>query len=153
MVSKRHSVFSLNDLGQLDYFLGIEVKNRDNGSMSHSQGKYIRDLLTKTNMLESKPLSSPMEVGLKLSKNGFDTLYDQPMYRSVVGALLYITITRPSICFIVNKVCRFMAIIAWWAKKQPDISCSSTETEYRSLALATSELLWIQSLLQEFGIS
>jgi hypothetical protein len=41
----------------------------------------------------------------------------------------------------------------WWAKKQPVISRSSTEAEYRSLALATSEILWIQSLHTELGIS
>jgi tRNA(Met) C34 N-acetyltransferase TmcA len=54
VLTQSMSVFSLKDLGQLDYFL--EVKNKDNGSMSLSQGKYIRvrktrDLLTKTNML------------------------------------------------------------------------------------------------------
>lgn len=77
--------------------------------MSLSQGKYIKDLRTKTNMLESKPLSSPMVAGLKLSKNGSDTLYYLTMYRSEVGALQYATITRSAICFTVNEVCQFMA--------------------------------------------
>nr|KYP41292.1 Retrovirus-related Pol polyprotein from transposon TNT 1-94 [Cajanus cajan] len=88
LVSQLHSTFSLKDVGDLDYFLGIEVKTQSDGSLILTQSKYIRDLLNRTDMEASKPISSPMVI---------------------VGALQYATITRPEISFSVNKVCQFMS--------------------------------------------
>ena len=59
-------------------------------------------------MTEAKPISSPMVTICKLTKSGSDPLTDAYMYRSVVGALQYATITRPEISFSVNKLCQFM---------------------------------------------
>lgn len=103
MDSKPHYMFSLKDLDQTDYFLGIKVKNKVNGSMSLSQSKQVSDLLTKSNMIESKSLSSHMEVGLKISKNVLDTLSDLTMYRYVVGALQYATIIRLTFSLLLTK--------------------------------------------------
>lgn len=107
--SQLHSVFALKQLGKLDYFLGIEVHTQPNGNLLLTQSKYIRDLLTKTNMQDAKPISSPMVSGLKLSKEGSDLLPDPSLYRSVVGALQYATIMRTEISYAVNKVCQFMS--------------------------------------------
>jgi len=74
-----------------------------------TQTKYIRDLLQKINMAEAHPISSPMASNCKLSKQGADLFSDPTLYRSVVGALQYATITRLEIAFVVNKVCQFMA--------------------------------------------
>ena len=60
-------------------------------------------------MLEAEPIYSPMTSSCKLSKHGSDLLQDPSFYRSVVGALQYLTITRPELSFAVNKVCQFMA--------------------------------------------
>ncbi|MCI28028.1 retrovirus-related Pol polyprotein from transposon TNT 1-94, partial [Trifolium medium] len=59
-ISKLNKAFSLKHLGSLDYFLGIEVHHLSNGSLLLTQSKYLRDLLTGTNMLESSPVSTPM---------------------------------------------------------------------------------------------
>ena len=85
-----------------------------------TQSKYIRDLLQKTNMLEAKPISSPMNSSCRLSKHGSDLLLDPSFYRSVVGALHYVTITHPELSFAVNKVCQFMASLEshWTAVKR-----------------------------------
>ena len=104
LVSPMNFVVSLNDLGELDYFLGIEVQRQQDGSLILTQSKYIRDLLTKTNMDESNPISSPMVGGCKLTKFGSENLSDPTLNRSIVGALQYATITRPEISFSVNKV-------------------------------------------------
>ena len=141
---------------------------------------------------------------------------DPTRYRSIVGALQYLTLTRPHLSFSVNKVCQFLHspttvhrevvkrilryvkgtiglglrfkksnsmlvsafsdadwagcpddrrstsgfavflggnLVSWCARKQAMVSRSSTEAEYRSLANATAEVMWIQKLLDELGIS
>jgi hypothetical protein len=104
-----NSSFSLKDLGDLDYFLGIEVKVQPSGSLLLSQGKYVRDLLLKTDMHEANSISTPMSSSSKLSKTGSSPFSDPTFFRSVVGALQYATITRPELSYSVNKVCQFMA--------------------------------------------
>lgn len=117
LITSLNCVFSLKDLGSLDYFLGIEVKPQADGSLYLTQGKYLRDLLSKTNMLSVKPLPTPMVPTCKLTKIGSEPVTDATFYRSVVGALQYATITKLDITFAVNKVCQFMAnpLEAHWA--------------------------------------
>lgn len=67
LVTQMNSVFSLKQLGHLDYFLGIEVRRQPHGSIILTQSKYIRDLLSKTNMSDAKSISSPMASSCKLS--------------------------------------------------------------------------------------
>jgi histone deacetylase 1/2 len=107
LIAKLNSVFALRDLGKLSYFLGIEVTYHD-GSMTLSQSKYISDLLHRTAMFDTKPAHTPDAVGKNLSKFDGDPLTDVTQYRSVVGALQYLTMTRPDIAFAVNKACQFM---------------------------------------------
>jgi len=218
LVQKLNSEFSLKDLGQLDYFLGIEVHHSDTGSLLLSQTKYIRDLLVKANMSTANGIASPMASSTKLSKYGSNHVSDPTFFRSIVGGLQYATITRPEISYSVNKVCQFMSapledhwkavkrilrylqgtinhgllispaslheplsltgfcdadwasdpddrrstsgaciflgpnLISWWAKKQTLVARSSAEAEYRSLAQASAEILWLQSLLQELKV-
>jgi histone deacetylase 1/2 len=109
LIDKLNRAFSLKHLGSLDYFLGIEVNQLPNGSLFLTQSKYIHDLLNRTNMLDSAPVSTPMQSTSKLSKTGSPTPSDPFMYRSVVGALQYATLTRPEISYSVNKVCQFMS--------------------------------------------
>lgn len=109
LTSQLNAKFSLKQLGQLDYFVGIEVKTLSDSSLLLTQSKYIRDLLQKTNMTQAQVISSPTTSSCKLTTTGSDLFTDPTMYRSVVGALQYLTITRPVISFAVNKVCQFMA--------------------------------------------
>nr|KYP42777.1 Retrovirus-related Pol polyprotein from transposon TNT 1-94 [Cajanus cajan] len=109
LTTQLNARFALKQLGLLDYFLGIEVKYFTDKSILMTQSKYIRDLLHKTKMAEAQPISSPMVSSCKLSKNGNDLFHDPTLFRSVVGALQYATLTRPDISYSVNKVCQFMA--------------------------------------------
>ncbi|WJX96151.1 hypothetical protein P8452_77393 [Trifolium repens] len=109
LIQKLAIEFALKQMGEVDYFLGIEVHHMSSGGLLLNQSKYIRDLLIKTNMENSKPIGSPMVSNCKLSKFGTDSMSDPTLYRSTVGALQYATLTRPDIAFSVNKVCQFMA--------------------------------------------
>lgn len=78
----------------MDYFLGIEVSYLLGGSLFLSQAKYIRDLLVMAHMDSGKGISTPMVYNNKLTRLGSNYVADPTLYRSIVGALQYATITR-----------------------------------------------------------
>jgi len=87
--------------------LGIKFNHLPNGSLLLIQGKYLRDLLAKTNVQEAKSLPYHMITGCKLSKTSTYTFFDPTLYKYIVGAFQYCTITIHSICFSLNKVSGF----------------------------------------------
>uniref|UniRef100_A0A251SKN6 Putative zinc finger, CCHC-type n=1 Tax=Helianthus annuus TaxID=4232 RepID=A0A251SKN6_HELAN len=99
--------FEMTDMGCLHYFLGMEV-SYENGNIILSQKKYMRSLLEKFRMTSCNTVSTPMEYGLKLSKDDPEDFVDERVYRSLVGSLMYLTNTRPDIMFAVSKISRFM---------------------------------------------
>jgi histone deacetylase 1/2 len=103
-----HMDFALKDLGSLHYFLGIEVKSLSNG-VSLSQETYISDVLQRVGMGKCKAVTTPLSTYEKLSISEGDLLDDAnaTRYRSIVGALQYVTLTRPDISFTVKKVYQF----------------------------------------------
>jgi hypothetical protein len=206
--------FAVKELGDLHYFLGVEVTKVKFG-LRLSQRRYILDLLKKANMIEAKPVTSPMTSSSSLSAFTGDPMEDPSLYRSVVGSLQYLSLTRPDLSFAVNRVCQFMHrplkphwqavkrilrylkhtpphglllhrtssttlaaysdadwagcsddrcstgaycvflgsnLISWSSRKQPTVSRSSTEAEYKAVANTTAELLWIRALLLDLGI-
>jgi histone deacetylase 1/2 len=98
--------FALKDLGNLHYFLGIEVSRRDD-ALVLSQQKYAADVLRRANMWLCNPVETPISTSERLSVTEGSVLgeEDSTNYRSVVGALQYLTLTRPDLSFAVNKVC------------------------------------------------
>lgn len=73
-----------------------------------SQGKYIRDLLSKAKMQAAKVIGTPMIAGTKLSKFDGTPIFYVHLYRSVIGALQYATITKPEILFSITITCQFL---------------------------------------------
>ncbi|XP_042029931.1 uncharacterized mitochondrial protein AtMg00810-like [Salvia splendens] len=107
IIAQLNEKFSLKDLGEVKHFLGIEVSKTSLG-LHLSQGAYITQLLDKVKMADVKPHPTPMVSDLKLSKFEGEPTVDGKLYRSVVGALQYVTITRPELSFSVNKVSQYM---------------------------------------------
>ncbi|XP_062103516.1 uncharacterized mitochondrial protein AtMg00810-like [Humulus lupulus] len=99
--------FTLKDLGSLHYFLGIKVFTHSTG-MYLTQGKYIEELLQRVHMPNLKPSPTPMTAGKSLSINDWKPLNNLAAYRSVIGALQYLSHTRPDIAFSVNKLSQFL---------------------------------------------
>ena len=87
-----HSKFKIKDLGNLRYFMGLEIARYSSG-INLSQWKYALDLLKKTGFLASKHASSPMTPNCKLSKTIGTPLNDISAYRQLIGKLLYVTHT------------------------------------------------------------
>jgi hypothetical protein len=100
--------FSLKDLGSLQYFLGVEIQSHPTGGKLLSQHRYIMDLLHRTNMAHVKPTSTPLPPGCKLSLDMGAHLADPTHYRATIGSLQYLSLTRPDVCFAVNKLSQFM---------------------------------------------
>jgi hypothetical protein len=218
LVASLRSEFAVKDLGPLHFFLGIEVVQQPSGGLVLTQRKYAFELLQRAGMLKCQPATTPMSASDPLSSSsGVSLLSDEATrYRSIVGGLQYLTITRPDLSYAVNRVCQFLHdphdshwaavkrilryikltghhglhirpatdmllsafsdadwagdsddrrstggyalffggnLIAWSARKQATVSRSSTESEYKSLANVTTELIWIQSVLQEIGVN
>jgi hypothetical protein len=100
--------FQMFMMGELTFFLGIQVKQTKQGIFIH-HAKYTKDLMKKFNMAELKPLSTPMSPGTALDPDENFKVVDQREYRSMIGSLMYLTETRPNIHFTVRLCARFQA--------------------------------------------
>ncbi|XP_021849191.1 uncharacterized mitochondrial protein AtMg00810-like [Spinacia oleracea] len=214
-ISLLSTEFAMKDLGDLHYFLGVQAI-RTSKCLFLCQKKYVHDLLLKFHLHTAKPVRTPLPSRTTLSITDGDLLSDPTEYRSMVGALQYLTMTRPDITYAVHLVSQFMHaprtshllvvkriyrylqgtadyglwlrpapdmsimiaysdadwagcpdscrsttgyaiflggnLISWRSKKQPTVSKSSTEAEYRAVAYTVQDTLWIRSLLAELGI-
>ena len=99
--------FKMSDLGLLHYFLGLEVK-QGLDRIFISQRKYAIDLVKRLNMLDYKTACSPMNLNEKLIADDHTGTANAKFYRSMVGALNYLSHTRPDIAHSVSVVSRFM---------------------------------------------
>ncbi|KAG8478357.1 hypothetical protein CXB51_028109 [Gossypium anomalum] len=107
-VDQLNAEFALKDIGDLHYFLGLEVTRSSTGCLHLCQKKYVRDLLVRSSLSNAKPVHTPMISSPRLSKNDGDLLSDPTEYRSLVGALQYVVLTRPDIPYAINRICQFM---------------------------------------------
>lgn len=97
----------MKDLGQLRYFLGIEVSKTSQG-LFISQRKYAEDLIKEFGAHKNKALRLPQDSSVKLTPDMGDPLPDPTLYQRLIGKLIYLTITRPDITYSVNLLSQFM---------------------------------------------
>ncbi|KAI3814170.1 hypothetical protein L1987_18917 [Smallanthus sonchifolius] len=103
-----HSKFEMSSMGELNFFLGLQVKQVSTGIFI-SQSKYVKSILERFKMTDCSAARTPMQVHHQLSpdKEGQDT--DQHQYRAMIGSLMYFTASRPDIMFAVCLCARFQA--------------------------------------------
>lgn len=203
--------FPMSDSGKLSYFLGVSAEFI-NGGIFLSQRAYAEDIIKRAGMENCKPCVTPVDVSSKLSATAGEKMTDPTHYRSLAGALQYLTFTRPDISYAVNQICLFMHdprlhhyqalkriiryiqgtkthglqlvkgsidqltaytdadwagcpdtrrstsgycvylgnnLLSWSSKRQPTVSRSSSEAEYKGVANVVAELCWIRNLLLE----
>jgi hypothetical protein len=100
--------FEMSMMGELQYFLGLQIKKVKDGTFVH-QTKYTKDMLRKFQMQDVKPMSTPVGSTATLDADEDGEPVDQREYRSMIDSLLYLTATRPDIQFSVCLCARFQA--------------------------------------------
>ncbi|KAM6588273.1 hypothetical protein CsatA_010878 [Cannabis sativa] len=107
VITNLDNKFALKTLGSVSYFLGFQAY-RTNNKLYLNQSKYAQDILHKANMEDSKPCTTPMCPGNKLYTTQDDLFHDPKLYRSIIGSLQYLTLTRPDLSFAINRLSQYM---------------------------------------------
>ena len=95
-VHQMQSKFEMSLMGELTYFLGLQVKQME-ATIFISQSKYAKNIVKKFGLDNASHKRTPAATRLKLSKDENGVVVDQNMYRSMIGSLLYLTASRPDI--------------------------------------------------------
>ncbi|GJY28566.1 putative ribonuclease H-like domain-containing protein [Tanacetum coccineum] len=101
-----HEKFQMSSMGELTFFLGIQVKQKKDGIFI-SQDKYVKEILKKFRFIEVKTASTPIETQKPLLKDEDGKKVDVYMYRLMIGSLMYLTSSRPDIMFVVCTCARY----------------------------------------------
>ncbi|GJR15710.1 putative ribonuclease H-like domain-containing protein [Tanacetum coccineum] len=101
-----HKKFQMSFMGELTFFLGVQVKQKEDGIFT-SQDKYVTKILKKFGFSDVKTTNTPMETHKPLLKDADGEDVDKHMYRSMIGLLMYLTSSKPDIMFVVCVCARF----------------------------------------------
>ena len=102
------SKYEMSMMGELTYFLGLQVSQRNDGIFI-CQSKYVRDLLKKYGLEDASTAKTPMATATKLDQDDPGKCVDITSYRGMIGSLLYLTASRPDIMFATCLCARFQA--------------------------------------------
>lgn len=106
-ISHLSIVFHMKDLGELHYFLGVQVV-RDVHALTLTQSRYLLSLLQKFGMDGAKPISTPLASRVQVFAMEGSPLPDPKVFRQMVASLQYLTLTRPDIAYVKLFLCQFM---------------------------------------------
>jgi hypothetical protein len=97
----------MKDLGPLHHFLGVIIEHHPDGLFLH-QCTYTLDILKRAVMEDCKPCTTPVDLQTKLADDSGPPVADASQFWSIVGALQYLTFTRPDIAYAVQQICLLM---------------------------------------------
>ncbi|GJQ93450.1 retrovirus-related pol polyprotein from transposon TNT 1-94 [Tanacetum coccineum] len=167
-----HDEFEMSMMGELNFFLGLQIKQMEYGIFLN-QSKYIKEMLKKFGLEESKPMKTPMSSDMKLMKDEECESVDSTKYRGMIGSLLYLMASRPDIMSSVCLCARFQedsktshleavkcifryikgcCLTLWFLKKQTALAISMTKAEYVSAGNACQQALWMKKALIDYDI-
>ncbi|GJV15541.1 ribonuclease H-like domain-containing protein [Tanacetum coccineum] len=106
IIASLNQEFSMTDLGSLNYFLGIFVTRSTKG-MFLCQKKYASEILERACMRNCHSCKTPVDIESKLGADG-TPVFDPTLYKSLAGALQYLTFTRPDLSYAVQHICLYM---------------------------------------------
>ncbi|KAL8147589.1 hypothetical protein AgCh_005055 [Apium graveolens] len=167
------SRYQMSKMGELSYFLGLQVKQNEEGTFI-CQSKYTINLLKKFGMQDCSTTSTLMATTTKLDKDTSSPV-DITNYRGMIGSLLYLTASRPDIiesdfkligysdadfagCKIDRKStsgsCQFLGgrLVSWFSKKQKSIYTSTVKAEYIAAGSCCAQILWMKNQLLDYGL-
>ena len=98
--------FEMSMIGELSYFLGLQIKQLKNGTFM-SQGKYIKDMLKKIGIDDAKSTSTPIGTNGSLDSDTIGNMVDHKMYQSMIRSVLYVAASRLNVMFSVCMCARF----------------------------------------------
>ncbi|XP_066351598.1 uncharacterized mitochondrial protein AtMg00810-like [Miscanthus floridulus] len=107
VIARLHDTFVVKDMGPIRHFLGINVRRTKDGFFL-SQSTYAEDLLERAGMANCNPVATPTDTKPKASAADGKLIDNATTYRSIAGALQYLTITCPDIAYVVQQVCLHM---------------------------------------------
>ncbi|MBW0476654.1 hypothetical protein O181_016369 [Austropuccinia psidii MF-1] len=156
------SEFDVKDMGNAEVMLGIQMIQALEGLVL-SQAHYIKSVLVLYGMENCRPVATPMVPGIHLTEASLDQQVAFKKlgvnYRSTIGSLSYLsTVTRPDILFSTRRsVTGFIVtfngcLVIWKTRKQPTVSLSTAEAEYKALTDLSAELLWLRKFIQELAL-
>nr|GEV51753.1 hypothetical protein [Tanacetum cinerariifolium] len=102
--------FQMSSMGELSFFLGLKVKLKDDGIFT-SQDKYVAEILKKFGFTDVKSASTPIKTEKPLLKDPDGEDVDVHIYRLMIGSLMYLTLSRPDIIFVVCACARFQVTL------------------------------------------
>ena len=100
--------FEMKDLGHLSYFLDLEITHYTDG-LYITQAKYASDLLSRVGLTDSKTVNTPVELNAHLTPSGGKPLSNPSLYRRLVDSLVYLTVTRLDIFYVVHQVSQYLS--------------------------------------------
>ncbi|GJY51183.1 putative ribonuclease H-like domain-containing protein [Tanacetum coccineum] len=158
-----HKRFQMSSMGELTFFLGLQVMQKDDGIFI-SQDKYVADILKKFDFVTVKITSTPIETNKALLKDEEAEDVDVHLYRSMIGSLMYLTASSPDIMFVVCQP----KLGLWYPMDLPfDLEAFSNSdyagasldkkstkgAEYVSAANCCGQVLWIKNQMLDYGFN
>ncbi|GJS37878.1 uncharacterized mitochondrial protein-like protein, partial [Tanacetum coccineum] len=125
-----HKKFQMSSMRELTFFLGLQVKKKDDGIFI-SQDKYVGEILKKFGFIEVKTASTSMETQKPLLKDEDGEDVDVHMYRSMIGSLMYLTSSRDDILYIKGQP----KLGLWYLKDSPFDLVAYTDSDYAGASL------------------
>ncbi|XP_050877156.1 uncharacterized mitochondrial protein AtMg00810-like [Lathyrus oleraceus] len=149
-VRKMQSEFEMSLVGDLTYFLGLQIKQMDD-TIFISQSKYANSKVKKFGIENVSHKGTPAPTHLKLTKDEKGVNMDQSLYKSMIGSLLYLTASRPDITFAVEVCgrCQSKPKIRYCDADWEDNAYDRKSTYGGCFFLGNSLISWKHDILQQ----